>query len=1026
MKDHKNRTSAAVIAAIASIGAAGSAAQAQQRADDSATVLEEVTVTGTRIQRASGFTSPVPVTAVTSDELIEFQPGGTITDALDALPQFFATQTAQRGSGALFGTAGISTLNMRGMGPQRTLVLIDGARTVPADRNSRVNTDNIPSALIERVDVVTGGASAAYGADALAGVTNFILNREFEGFEVDLRGGQTGEGDGGNWNLSLAGGTALGDAGRWHLTWGVESQKIGQIYRSAAEQDVGDYFQRYGFVQNPAWYPGAPAGIPQRVIAPEVHSTLHSPGGLINQPGFAFDRHTFLADGTATRLFELGDLGCYGVAGSGCTINSTSGGREYHNSAAAFDGGPYGAEVKRANLFVGLQFDVSDRMRVFGHLLAGETQSNQKNRRGNPHLMGVWHATIFSDNAFLPENIRQAMQQEGLDSIRVDKLGQLRGPGLSNFNDGEEQRNSFETWSFALGFDRDLFGSGNWRLRGQLQRGETDKSTAVLNELRVDRMFLAIDAVRDPLTGGIVCNVQRYNPTEAQLAAAVADVRVPAPIGDDSLGGPEDLVPIPGPVGFDNTIRDCVPLNIFGTGNVSPEAQRYLVGYKEGIGTVTQEFAELLVTGDIAEGIGAGPFSMAAGASYRAESFWQRSLPRDLMAFGPPTNVPELGIRGISAGWAGNRNVHQFSDVPAINGKFDVTELFTELDFPLLATARGRSLSTNLAWRYSDYSLSGGIHSAKLGLDVGISEFLRFRTTFSRDVREPTFSERFDFQGGGGSIEDPLFNGQQFQTTSINGGNPGLDPEEADTLTAGFVVQPRAIPGLQVSLDYYEISLTDAVDQLGLQAIVDQCFETGALCNQVDRDPTTNVVTLVRNLYLNVADAFVSGVDLDVLWSSDIDLFERHDESLNLRVLAGMQLENSETPAGGRKIDNSGGINFPELTATATLNYRVGPYRLRLQQRYIDSTILNVNWIEGIHVDDNTVESQTWTNASFAYAQDLGNGATWEASLSINNLFDTQPPPIASYGDRGGAQTVSNNYDVFGRRYSLGFKYNFR
>ena len=125
-------------------------------------------------------------------------------------------------------------------------------------------------------------------------------------------------------------------------------------------------------------------------------------------------------------------------------------------------------------------------------------------------------------------------------------------------------------------------------------------------------------------------------------------------------------------------------------------------------------------------------------------------------------------------------------------------------------------------------------------------------------------------------------------------------------------------------------------------------------------------------------------------------------------------------------IDNSGGINFPELTATATLNYRVGPYRLRLQQRYIDSTILNINWIEGIHVDDNTVESQTWSNASFAYAQDLGNGATWEASLSINNLFDTQPPPIASYGDRGGAQTVSNNYDVFGRRYSLGFKYNFR
>src|SRR5690554_4097287 len=220
MWDQRSRIYAGVVAAIASMGAPTDQATAQE--SESRSAIEEVTVTGTRIQRATGFTSPVPVTAVTNDELIQFEPGGTVTEALDALPQFFATETAQRGSGALFGTAGISTLNMRGMGPQRTLVLIDGARTVPADRNSRVNTDNIPSALIERVDVVTGGASAAYGADALAGVTNFILNREFEGLEIDVRGGQTGEGDGGNWDISLAGGTALGDAGRWHLTWGVE------------------------------------------------------------------------------------------------------------------------------------------------------------------------------------------------------------------------------------------------------------------------------------------------------------------------------------------------------------------------------------------------------------------------------------------------------------------------------------------------------------------------------------------------------------------------------------------------------------------------------------------------------------------------------------------------------------------------------------------------------------------------------------------------------------------------------------
>src|SRR5690606_32957689 len=195
--------------------------------------MEEIIVTGTRIRRLTGFSTPVPVTAVTSEALMEFEPSGTVTEALDALPQFLSTQTAQRGSGALSGNAGSSTLNMRGMGAQRTLVLIDGARTVPADRNSRVNTDNIPSALVQRVDVVTGGASAAYGADALAGVTNFILNRRFEGLDLQLRTGQTAENDGRNWDVSIAGGRAIGQG--LHLIWGIESQKIDQIFRDAAD-----------------------------------------------------------------------------------------------------------------------------------------------------------------------------------------------------------------------------------------------------------------------------------------------------------------------------------------------------------------------------------------------------------------------------------------------------------------------------------------------------------------------------------------------------------------------------------------------------------------------------------------------------------------------------------------------------------------------------------------------------------------------------------------------------------------------
>src|SRR5690606_6188611 len=164
--------------------------------------------------------------------------------------------------------------------------------------------------------------------------------------------------------------------------------------------------------------------------------------------------------------------------------------------------------------------------------------------------------------------------------------------------------------------------------------------------------------------------------------------------------------------------------------------------------------------------------ALAAGATYRSESFWQRSQPRELMAFGPPTNAPHLGIRGISSGWAGNRNVHLFTDFPAVKGSFDVREVFTEFDFPLFDTGNGRSLSTKLAWRRSDYSLSGGITSAKLGIDLGITDSLRFRSTISRDVREPTFSERFDLVGGGAVVNDPVTGLQGFFTISAELGNP--------------------------------------------------------------------------------------------------------------------------------------------------------------------------------------------------------------------------------------------------------------
>src|SRR5690606_11238046 len=599
------------------------------------------------------------------------------------------TQTAQRGGGALYGTAGGSYLNMRGMGPARTLVLFDGARVVPADRGSSVNVDTLPTALLSHVEIVTGGASAAYGADALAGVVNFVIDREFQGFKVSTSSGGTERGDGDNWSVALAGGRRLSE--RLNLIASVEARRIQEIERGPGDLDN---FQRWGYVTNPDWSPSDPPGTrPRLLVRPQVHSTLHSPAGHINQPGFVYDRYTFLDDGSGLRPFVTGEMASR--TGPGAT-GTQSGGPEALLADQAHNGGPYGAEVVGRSAFLGLQFRPDAGSELYAQLMLGHTESNQNDRRGNPHLQtDTWHATIYRDNAFLPEELRLAMEEAGLESIRLDKLGQV--PGRNNFNDRRNDRNSHDLRSLALGYRRQL--GGDWDLGLTVQHGVAEKTTAVYDNLRVDRLFLAMDAVRDPETGAIVCNVQRVNPSLEQLRAAVAGELVPTQSG---------MVELPAPIGLDGSISDCMPLNVFGLGNASRAAADYVVGDKIGHGQVQQDFFEVLGSGPLLQTTN-GPISVALGLTWREESFWQYSTPRELD--GPPRNAPELGIRGIPPGFeGGSTSLFQFTGVPVIDGGFHVWEAFGELDAPLWTSRDSRRrLDGSAAWRISDYSLSGEV-----------------------------------------------------------------------------------------------------------------------------------------------------------------------------------------------------------------------------------------------------------------------------------------------------------------------------
>src|SRR5687768_12453026 len=336
--------------------------------------LEEIQITGTRIRTTDGMVQPTPVTAVTTAEMQNFDPASSVSEQLDNLPQFMNTQTAQRGGATLFGDAGGSYLNLRNMGKQRTLVLFDGSRVVPADRTSSVNVDNFPTALVRSVDVVTGGASAAYGADALAGVVNFVVDREFEGLKTSVSTGITEEGDGENWSFSVAGGKQIGD--RLNVIGSLEARQLKQIYRPPFD---ADNWKSIGFVINPAWSPGN-TSVPQRITAPYVHSATQSATGLINQSGFSLHRYTFTEDGTGARPFINGDIPNRFGSGSN---NMQSGGPEADLAMRSYMNGATGQQVKNRSAFGGIQYALSNSTEIFGQVMLGRTESNFDDLLGN-------------------------------------------------------------------------------------------------------------------------------------------------------------------------------------------------------------------------------------------------------------------------------------------------------------------------------------------------------------------------------------------------------------------------------------------------------------------------------------------------------------------------------------------------------------------------------------------------------------------------------------------------------------------
>lgn len=816
-------------------GAHGQDAQQveQEQAQQQAASQDLIVVTGSRIARPD-FTGSAPVLSVDS-AAIENSGITNLTDFLSDLPaltnSFGQQDSAGTGNG---GAVGLNLLNLRGLGTARTLVLVDGRRHVAGNPGtSAVDINTIPVGLIERVEVLTGGASAVYGADGVSGVVNFVLRDDFEGTRVRAQYG-AGEGNtAGRTFVSALHGRNFLD-GRLNATLALE-------YAQENDLNVDDRSflrrgQRQQLVTNPNYAPGT--GQFENIPATDLRYVDTARGGAVYTT-FDTSRSPFgiswQGDGTPW-VHGQSTSGFFMLGGSGSLLD------DFQDQVLP------GQDRWLANATASYQFNSNHRMR--GSLKYVRTETTFE---AQPTF--DFFITVLDDVAFIPSNIRS------------DAIFGAVFVGRDNFDLGYQYRDvERETFRADVGFDGQLNILGGLTYDVSYVYGRTEQTTNYINERIEERWLAAIDSVVDPATGNIVCRSD-LDPTAAP------------PGLDPALWG---LTFTPGPN------SGCVPANIFGE-NVSPEAAAWINTTITGNDVIEQHVFSAYVSGssEALFSLPAGPILFAGGIEHRRES--SNSTPDALQL--------QSEAIGADITWNGSSAIS--------GGEFDVTEGYVEFDVPLLAgLPLVDELTLDAAYRYSDYSTAGGTETWKVGGIWRLSDQVMLRATRARAVRAPNISELFlpqvqTFQ----FINDPctavnVNAGTEFRlancqanlapfgvdpltfvdTTSASregrvGGNPDLNVETADTLTYGVVLTPNFgfLSNLSVAVDYYDIELSDFIQQVTGQTLANRCVDLpqpNQFCDLIQRGPDGRI-NFFEAYLVNIAERRVRGWDISAQYLFD-------------------------------------------------------------------------------------------------------------------------------------------------------------
>ena len=943
-------------------------AWAQQATPDESAQVEEIVVTGSRIARPD-LTSSSPVAQVGAQELK--QSGVVNTEnLLNTLPQAVPgiTSTVNNGSN------GTATVNLRGLGSNRTLVLVDGKRQTPTTQGGSVDLNLIPPALIKRIDVVSGGGSAVYGSDAVAGVVNFVLKNDFEGMEFTAGYSDTDKGEAPIYSSDLTIGANFADRkGNVVLSLGYNKREaLTQAKRGGMLSTAwGDNATKTGLVPS-----GSGSNEPGQVGAFVAGKFITLPGVANNAANAAL----FLTDGNVRLYNSATDT--YNFAPTNYVQTPQE--RFSVTSMASYEIKPGLTAYAKGN-FVNSQVVTQLAATPVGSRTFRFSLDNNPfltpaakaalNSLGSSTAYTIPASSSWTAGTFVDADANGNGIYDTVTGVFNRRLSEV-GPRISKFN--------FFGYQMQLGLKGDISAiNGGFDI--YYQYGNTHGSNSLIGDTSLARIQQAL-LLNAAGTGCL-----------------------------DPSGG-------------------CVPINLFGQGNISKAAADFIKTRINSSQDYEQQYGGFSINGDTANmfSLPAGPIGFAVGAEYRAEEF----------AFLPSQDLATGNLTGFNAS-------------PPVSGRFDVYEGYAEVLVPLLKDLPLiKALDLELAGRTSDYT--GQPHPVKTWKVAGswkVFDDLMLRASYNKAIRAPSIGDLYAPQSNGfPTATDPcsargaptaairqacinsgvaasvvgLINANQ-QTQTLSGGNPNLRPEEGKTFTAGFAYTPSWLPGFSMTADYFDIKINDAIASFGGSAsnVMNVCY--GTLVNGNPNSPYCQAIRRLANGSIdfvsltaqNVATITTAGFDVGVTYRTTLEKLGLPDwGSLTFRSLYTNTWDSTTTPdeisAPVKCADKFGtrcGNPTPRHKLRSTMNWTKDQFGVNIVWSHLDDvnddapgTVYTVERIGAKNYWDLSGDWSVTDNVAF--------------TAGVRNLTQESYPIL------GGNASPSNSgypaaYDVLGRMFFI-------